>query len=193
MQELVYRQRQQNDSLDTVISSGDLGVSIQAAPLGDKERLRGMFSRLSYETIYRRFHLQYSQVPERTLARMLDVDHHDKEAFLAVVGEEVVGHTMYVRLDNERCAEVAFVVEDGWQSKGVGKLLLSQIAEKARVRGVESFTGDVLGENKRVLGLLDAVFSEVRYVIRAGLYHFRVPLRTLKPRTDSGRILRRAA
>ena len=184
MQDLVYRQRQQNDSQDTVISPGDLRVSIQAATLGDKERLRRMFSRLSSETIYRRFYLPYSQVPERTLALMLDVDHHGKEAFLAVVGEEVVGHAMCVWLDDEHAAEVAFIVEDGWQSKGLGKLLLSRIAEKARVRGIEHFTGGVLGENRRVLCLLNAVFAEVRYVMRDGLYQFRVPLWTLKPTTD---------
>jgi GNAT superfamily N-acetyltransferase len=192
MQDLVYRQRQQNDSRGTVLWPEDPRVSIQATTLLDKERLREMFSRLSSETIYRRFHLPYSQVPERILTLMLNVDHHDNEAFLAVVGGEVVGHAMYVRLENERCAEVAFVVEDGWQSRGIGKLLLSQIAEKARARGVEYFTGGVLEGNQRVLDLLDAVFTEVRYVVSAGLYQFRVPLRTLKPTTEPVRMLRRA-
>jgi GNAT superfamily N-acetyltransferase len=194
MQDLVHRQIQQNYSRDTVISPGDPEVSVRAATPGDEERLRGMFSRLSLETIYRRFHLPYPRVPERTLALMLDVDHQDKESFLAIVGgEEVVGHAMYVRSDNARVAEVAFVIEDRWQSKGVGRLLLSQIAEGARIRGVEYFIGEVLGENRRVLGLLNAVFSEVRYVMRDGLYHFRVPLQTLKPAVDSARILRRTA
>jgi GNAT superfamily N-acetyltransferase len=193
MQDLVHRQRQQDYSQDTINSPEDPGVSIRAATSGDEERLRGMFSRLSLETIYRRFHLPYPRVPERTLALILNVDHQDKESFLVVVGEEVVGHAMYVRSDNERVAEVAFVIEDGWQSKGVGKLLLSRIAEEARARGVEYFTGEVLGENRRVLGLLNAVFSEVRYVMRDGLYHFRVPLQPLKPTVDSARILRRAA
>jgi GNAT superfamily N-acetyltransferase len=192
MQDLVYRQRPQKDSRDTVIWPADSGVSIQTSTLMDRERLREMFSRLSSETIYRRFHLPYSQVPERILALMLNVDHHDSEAFVAVVGEEVVGHAMYVRLDNERCAEVAFVVEDGWQSRGIGKLLLSQIAEKARAKGVEYFTGGVLEGNQRVLDLLDVVFADVRYVMSAGLYQFRVPLRTLKPTTEPVRMLRRA-
>jgi GNAT superfamily N-acetyltransferase len=88
---------------------------------------------------------------------------------------------------------VAFVVEDEWQSKGVGKLLLSEIAEKARRRDIETFTGQVLGENRRVLGLLNAVFVEVEYVISHSLYHFRVPLRTLKQTGRLVRDLRRAA
>jgi GNAT superfamily N-acetyltransferase len=151
-----------------------------------------MFSRLSSKSIYRRFHLPYRRVPEQMLNLMLDVDHY-KESLLAVAEEEIVGHAMYVKLANSGDAEVAFVVEDEWQSKGVGKLLLSEIAEKARRRDIETFTGQVLGENRRVLGLLNAVFVEVEYVISHSLYHFRVPLRTLKQTGRPVRDLRRAA
>jgi len=60
----------------------------------------------------------------------------------------------------------------------VGKLLLSGLSERVRYRGVETFTGEVLGENRRVLGLLDAVFVEVNCLMKDGVYHFRAPLRT---------------
>lgn len=168
-------------------------VSIRFATADDKEKLRRMFSRLSSKSIYRRFHLPYPRVPEQMLNIMLDVDHCDKKSLVAVAEEEIIAHVMYVRLGASSDAEVAFVVEDGWQSKGVGKLLLSQIAEEARLRGVETFTGEVLGENRRVLSLLNAVFADVEYVIRDGLYHFRVPLQTLKEAANSLQILRRAA
>jgi GNAT superfamily N-acetyltransferase len=188
-----HAQRPRLNAQGKVVGRDARAVSIRAATTHDKEKLREMFSRLSPETIYSRFHLGYSRVPEKTLDLMLDVDHHDKEALLAVAEEEIVGHAMYVKLANSGDAEVAFVVEDGWQSKGVGKLLLSEIAEKARHRGVETFTGQVLGENRRVLGLLSAVFAEVGHVISHSLYNFRVPLRTLKPTARPVRILRRAA
>jgi GNAT superfamily N-acetyltransferase len=174
-------------------------VSIRVATADDKEKLRRMFSRLSAKSVYQRFHLPYSEVPEQVLALILDMDHCDKKSLVALVEEEIIAHVMYARLGASRNAEVAFVVEDGWQSKGVGKLLLSQIAEEARLRGVETFTGEVLGENRRVLSLLNAVFAEVEYVIRDGLYHFRVPLQTLKvtgnslQTVNSLQILRRAA
>ena len=106
-----------------------------------------MFSRLSSKSIYRRFHLPYRRVPEQMLNLMLDVDHHHKESLLAVAEEEIVGHAMHIRPADSGDAEVAFVVEDEWQSKGLGKLLLSEIPEKARRRDVETFTGQVLGEN----------------------------------------------
>ena len=154
-----------------------------------------MFSRVSFETIYRRFHIPYSDVPERTLALMLDVEdhHHDKESLVAVAQEEgIVGHAMYVRLGDTEEAEMAIIVEDGWQSNGVGKSLLSKLAQRARLRGIEIFTGEVLGENRRMLGLA-AMFAETTYTIRDGLYHVRMPLRTFEPTAYPARTLGRAA
>jgi len=98
-------------------------------------------------------------------------------SLVAVVGEEIVGHAIYVRSDSGSDAEFALVVEDRWQSKGVGKMLLSELAERARHRGVETFSGEVLGENRRVLGLLDAVFVGVDQLLRDGVYHVRVRLK----------------
>ena len=200
MQNLVHKrvgqtdsQRPRIDAQSKVVGRDARTISIRVATPHDKDKLRKMFSRLSPKTIYRRFHLGYSRIPEQMLDLMLDVDHYNKESLLAVAEEEIVGHAMYVKLADSSDAEVAFVVEDGWQSKGVGKLLLFEIAEKARLRGIETFSGQVLGENRRVLGLRSAVFTEVEYEIRHSLYHFRVLLRTLKPTARPVRILQRAA
>ncbi len=200
MQNLIPKQAGQTRSQRPQIEAQDEGsgpdvraVSIRVATPDDKEKLRRMFSRLSSKSIYRRFHLPYSEVPEQTLALVLDIDHCDKKSLVALAEEEIIAHVMYVRLGASRDAEVAFVVEDGWQSKGMGKLLLTHIAEEALLRGVDTFTGDVLGENRRVLSLLNAVFANVEYVIRDGLYHFRVPLQTLKVAADPSQMLRRAA
>jgi acetyltransferase len=151
-----------------------------------------MFSRVSSETIYRRFLIPYSEVPERTLALMLDVDHHDKEFLVAVAEEEIVGHAMYVRLGDGGEAEMAIIVEDGWQSKGVGKLLLSELAQRAKLRGIEIFTGEVIGTNRRMLGLA-AMFAGTGYTIEDGLCHVRMPLRSPEPTAYTARTLRRAA
>ncbi len=167
-------------------------VTIRVATPWDGKRLRGMFSRVSSEAIYRRFLIPYPDVPERTLALMLDVDHHGKEILVAVVEEEIVGHAMYVRLGDGSEAEMAIVVEDGWQSKGVGKLLLSELAERARLRGIEIFTGEVLGTNRRMLGLA-AMFAGIDYAVKDGLYHVRMPLRSPDPAAYAARTLRRAA
>jgi GNAT superfamily N-acetyltransferase len=167
-------------------------VSIQVATPRDGESLRRMFSRVSSETIYRRFLIPYPEVPERTIALMLDVDHNDKEFLVAIAEEEIIGHAMYARFGDGTEAEMAIIVEDGWQSKGVGKLLLSELAERAGLRGIELFTGEVLGTNRRMLGLA-AMFAGTGYTIEDGLYHVRMPLRTPESTAYTAQTLRRAA
>jgi GNAT superfamily N-acetyltransferase len=152
-------------------------VCVRAVSSGDEVGLRGMFSRLSKKTIYQRFHMPYPRVPEWALTSFTRAD-YQAASLVAVVGAEIVGHAIYVRSDSGHDAEFALVVEDRWQSRGVGKLLLSELAERARHRGVETFTGEVLGENRRVLRLLNAVFVEVNHLMKDGVYHVRVPLRT---------------
>ncbi len=73
---------------------------------------------------------------------------------------------------------MAVLVEDAWQSRGVGRLLVSELSGSAAGRGIETFTGEVLGENQRALGLLTSVFAGTRYAMKDGVYHVRMPLRT---------------
>jgi len=98
------------------------------------------------------------------------------ESLVAVSDEEVVGHAMYVREDGGDSAEFAIVVEDRCQEKGLGKLLLSALAEKAGREGVKSFTGAVLKENRRMFGLVRSVFEKVAYAIEDGDYAISAPL-----------------
>ena len=152
-------------------------VSVRPVSSEDRETLGAMLSRLSPRTIYERFHAPYPRVPGWALAGMVEADHHDSEALVAVVGEEILGHAMYAREGREDEAEFAVVVEDGWRSRGVGRLLLTELAAKAWSRGVHLFTGSVLGENRRALGAFAAVFPGMRYEVRDGGYQVRAPLR----------------
>lgn len=122
-------------------------VCVRAAAPEDGERLRRMFSRLSGESLYRRFRSPFSRVPEWVVNQAVEADHYDRESLIALIDGEIVGQAMYVRLENSDEAEVAVVVEDGWQRRGIGYLLLSRLAEKARNQGIRALTGAVLPEN----------------------------------------------
>jgi GNAT superfamily N-acetyltransferase len=152
-------------------------LSVRPVSAADREGLGAMLSRLSARTIYERFHAPYPRVPAWALAGMVEADHDEKEALVAVVGEEIVGHAMYVRGGARDEAEFAVLVEDGWQSLGVGRRLLAELALAARSRGIDLFTGTVLGENRRALEVFSAVFPGMRYGVSDGAYAVRAPLR----------------
>lgn len=159
---------------------GATALKIREMKPEDGEGLRAMFGRLSEKTIYHRFHMPYPEVPAWMVAHLSNTGRYDTRSLVAVAGDEVVGHAMYVVEAGDE-AEFAVVIEDGWQSRGVGKLLLFHLALEARRNGVGTFTAAVLGENRRMLGLLDAAFAEVERAAGGGVYRVRVPLSGLKP------------
>ena len=170
----------------------DTQVYIRIATPSDSEKLRSMFARASSETIYKRFHIPHPEVPEWMVNLMLGTDHHDKESLVAVAEEKIVGHAMYVRFGDDTEAEMAIIVEDRWQSMGVGKALLSELEERARLRGIDTFTGEVLATNRAMLGLA-AMFAGTDYKIEDGVYHVRMPLQTIESAASVQQDLRRAA
>ena len=170
----------------------DTQVYIRIATPSDGEKLLSMFARASSETIYKRFHIPYPEVPEWMVDLMLGTDHHDKESLVAVAEEKIVGHSLYVRFGDDTEAEMAIIVEDRWQSMGVGKALLSELEERARLRGIDTFTGEVLATNWAMLGLA-AMFAGTHYKIEAGVYHVRMPLQTIESAASVQQDLRRAA
>ena len=171
----------------------DTQVYIRIATPSDGEKLRSRFARSSTKTIHRRFHTPFPEVPNWMVALMLDTDHRNKESLVAVAEEKVVGHAMYARLGAGAEAEMAIVVEDGWQSQGLGKSLLSELVDRARLRGVEGFVGEVLPENRPMLGLAARSFAGTGYAIEDGAYHVSMPLPAPGSAAGAARVVPRAA
>ena len=121
----------------------------------DLERLERMFDRLSPLTVYRRFFTPLPRVRPWLLRHMVDVDHADREAIVALWGDEVVGVARYDRpRDGDgTTAEVAVLVEDGWHHQGVARWLLRTLGRLAHQRGVTTFTATVLADNLPALRL----------------------------------------
>lgn len=152
-------------------------VSVRAASPADDGALRAMYSRLSERSIHLRFHMPFPEVPEWLLTHLVNAGRHHGGALVAVAEGEIVAHAMYVRSEVRHEAEAAIVVEDRWQSMGIGRLLLSRLADMARHEGIEVFTGEVLGENRRMSGLASSLFPESRFSVEGGAYSVRMPLR----------------
>lgn len=156
------------------------GRVVRAAAPEDGERLRRMFSRLSPTSIYRRFHSPLPRVPERAIAQAIEANNHDTVSLVALVDEEIVGQAIYVRLANGDEAEAAAVVEEDWQRRGIGSLLLYRLAEEARCRGIVTLTGAVLPENGAMRALL-AGAGTLRYSKEDGVFLAHAPLSVSSP------------
>ncbi|GAA4511929.1 hypothetical protein GCM10023191_076770 [Actinoallomurus oryzae] len=109
---------------------------IRAVRTGDAAALAAMFGRCSRETRYRRFHGPVAEIPASYLRRCLDGPHR---AFVAEpTGGDIVGlASSGPALDDPCVHEVGVLVEDAWQRRGVGGLLLARLFADAYAAGVE--------------------------------------------------------
>jgi GNAT superfamily N-acetyltransferase len=131
------------------------GTAVTARPIStdDDQRLIRFHESLSAETTRLRFFSVHPHLSSRETARFTDVDHIDREAWVALVDDEIIGVGRYERLANPRDAEVAFVVADRWQGLGVGPILLRRLTDCARVVGIRRLVAETLAENHHMLDM----------------------------------------
>jgi GNAT superfamily N-acetyltransferase len=142
----------------------------------DGERLCRLYRRLSAESLYRRFLSPMPVARPDVLRRLLDVDHCGREAIAALEGDEIVAVARYIRTAGGDDAEIALVVADDWQRRGLGRLLLRSLARLARRRGIRSFTGTIAGENRAAMLLVRSTAPGVRARWATGEMTFEMPL-----------------
>jgi GNAT superfamily N-acetyltransferase len=116
----------------------------------DKAELAALHTRLSPDAQYLRYFTARRRLPESELLRALDVDYHERMAFVAFVQGRLAAYACYVGA-RAGAAEIAFQVEDAQQGRGLATLLLEQLAAYAHEQGVHRFTALVLTRNERML------------------------------------------
>src|ERR1022692_2368626 len=131
-------------------------VLVRALRPDDGPGLAEAFEQLSETSRYRRFFAVKPHLSEQSLAYFTDVDHHDHEALVAVAPDsgQLVGVARFIRDPREPDqAEVAVTVIDSWQRRGLGTVLLRELAQRAAEEGIRHFTAEILAETQPMLTL----------------------------------------
>jgi RimJ/RimL family protein N-acetyltransferase len=137
------------------------GFAVRLRPIrpDDEPRLVDLYERLSRHTAYQRFFTVLRRLPPDWYHFFANVDYVRRLALVAeretVAGVQLIGVGRYEPSEEPDTAEVAFVVEDGWQGRGLGGILLDAVLEAALARGIRRFQAYVLADNLRMLRLLN--------------------------------------
>mgnify|MGYP001387874268 CR=1 FL=1 len=163
-------------SADVLLRDGTTVHLRQIRP-EDAPAIVDMHARFSPRTRYLRYFSPYPRIPDRDLRRFVTVDHHDREAFVVLSGDRIVAVGRYERLGPDAPeAEVALVVEDAYQGRGIGSVLLEYLAEAARQEGISRFVAEVLPENGAMLRVFGDFGYQVRRQYADGVVHLSFPI-----------------
>lgn len=159
-----------------------LEVFLRPVKLTDEPLLKEFFYSLSDQTIYKRFISVRTDMPHERLQEFVVIDYSKEMVILAIlqrgVKEEVIGVGQYGIDERTHTAEIALVVKDEYQNKGVGRILLEYLTELAKKQGLLGFTAEVLADNKIMLHLFESMGFEIekRYD-ESGVYELKMRFR----------------
>jgi GNAT superfamily N-acetyltransferase len=172
---------------ETIVLGDGSRIALRLVRPDDKDLLCKGFERLSPESRYDRFLTTKSQLTDRELVYLTEVDGLDHFAMGAVAEgpdgrEDGVAIARFVRSANDpRLAEPAIVVRDDWQRKGVGTLLLLRLVAAARERGIDRFAAPALAANAPLREVLAQLDHEVRIRTERGEIEIQVDLPDVAP------------
>ena len=144
------------------------GAALRLRPIrpDDEPRLMALFHRLSPRSVYQRFFRAYDRLPDHWYHRFANVDYRTRLALVAedqAAGDPALrAVARYEPAEMPGVTEIAIVVEDPWQGRGLGGLLLDALLAAAEARGLHRFTADVLADNRPMLRVLSRL-ADIRH------------------------------
>jgi acyl-CoA hydrolase/GNAT superfamily N-acetyltransferase len=162
------------DLRTTFVLDDGLAVNMRSIRPTDEEALRDLFYALSQQTIYYRFMRNLKRIPHTQIRDFVYIDHRSEVAVVATLpeahGEEIIAVGRYYLNPQSNRAEVAFVVRDAWQNRGIGTFLLRYLITIAKRHGIAGFTAEVLRGNKAMLAVFQKSGCKVRSKLSDEVY-----------------------
>lgn len=160
--------------LETVAEFDGVEVFFRPIKPTDEPLMQDLFYSLSRQSRYYRFFAEMGGMSHERAQRYTTIDYENEMAIVGVVQEEeqqeIIAVGRYVVDPETTMADIAFLVRDDWQRKGIGTWLHDYMARIAKSRGVKGFRADVLPENTHVLRLAHRSGLTIESKLEDGVY-----------------------
>jgi acyl-CoA synthetase (NDP forming)/RimJ/RimL family protein N-acetyltransferase len=158
---------------DAVLTDGGT-VHVRPVVPDDMDEVDAFHTRQSRETIYYRYFSPLPRLSQRDLERIVNIDYVTRLAFVALLGDSIVGIASYDIWPDRNEAEVAFITDDDHQGRGLATVLLEYLAVAARENGLDGLTATVLPTNRKMLGVFHDAGFQVSSEFEEGVIEVRL-------------------
>jgi GNAT superfamily N-acetyltransferase len=158
----------------------DDGTQIQfrAIKITDVRLIKDLHYRLSKSTIYYRFMREMKSIPHKEIQDFVYIDHRRDTAIVGTIpaphGEEIIAIGRYYLDTKTNRAEVALVVRDDWQDRGIGGFLLRYLITIAKRNGISGFTAEVISSNRPMQAIVHKSDCRVTSRLNDDVYSFEM-------------------
>ncbi len=156
------------------------GVQLKPAKQNDIQLVESFMKRISQESLRMRFMASMSEVSDKIIIELCSGDFTQSGCLLALTVEDndtkVIGLGNYISVGNGRAAEVAFLIEDNYQGRGIGTLLLERLAGLAAANGFIELEAEVLPDNQPMMSVFKSSGFEKHRVWDSDTVHIELPV-----------------
>lgn len=156
------------------------GITLRAATTEDAPAVEKLINKVSDTSRYFRFMAEVSYVSRSTVEQMCRNNPREQASLLAILGDgetgQVIGIGNYVSLAVKNVAEVAFLVDDQFQGKGIGTLLLERLAGIAAANGFVGFEAEMLYDNQKMMTVFKDAGFELVQIPGGSTVHIEFPV-----------------
>jgi GNAT superfamily N-acetyltransferase len=168
-----------DESLQTTMLLDDgTQINFRSIQPTDEPSMRDLFYDLSRETIYYRFMSREANFTHKQIQDFFYVDHRHDVAIIGTVpeayGENIIAVGRYFLDETTNRAEIALVVRDDWQNRGIGSFLFHHLADLAKANGIAGFSAEILRENQRMQTIINHAGYRTTTRLERGVYSFSV-------------------
>ena len=160
-------------------------VRLRAIKPSDVEEMRRLFYRFSDEAVYYRYFSPIKTMPHAKMQEYVNVDYRKTLSIVGLVGEEgqgrIIAEARYVRLPDQPLGDVAFIVDEAFQGKGIATFLFQMLIRIAKEKGIEGFKADVLATNTSMLRVFEKAPFPIKAVLDSGVYELTIPFSEESP------------
>ena len=157
----------------------DDGTKIKFRPIHptDETRMRDLFYKLSEGTVYYRFGWNMKQLPRKQIQDFVYIDHRNEVGLVGTIpeagDEEIIAFGGYYLDKKTNRAEVALVVQDEWQNRGIGTFMIKYLARIAQKDGIRGFTAEIHTTNRTMQTLMHKLDGKVESSLEGTVYSMR--------------------
>ena len=157
----------------------ELRVEFRAIKPSDVEDMRRLFYRFSDTAVYYRYFSPIKTMPHAKMQEYVNVDFGRCLSIVGLVKEmgegRIIAEARFVRDLHRPYAEVAFVVDEAYQGRGIATFMLKMLIRLAKERGLSGFTAEVLSSNKSMLKVFEKGGLPVEARVVDGIYEVSIP------------------
>jgi hypothetical protein len=154
-------------------------VRFRAIRPSDEDQMRRLFYRFSDEAVYTRYFSSIKSMPHARMQEYVNVDWNQVMSIVGLIGKpgqgRIIAEARYLCETVRPFAEVAFIVDEAYQSLGISTFMYKMLVDLARERHLSGFTATVLFSNISMMKVFKKGNLPVKANLEDGIYHITIP------------------